>query len=328
VLLSYAPATELCRFSDPRITESSGVSASAHSDHVILTHNDSGEGARVYAVDTRTGTTIGVLEVADARADDWEDMARGLTADRRPALFLADIGDNLRRRPAVAVYEIVEAAVPIGDVRPVARHELRYDDGSHDAETLLVDPASRDLLVVTKDPEGLSGVYRAGPDEGTLRRVAEIRFDTLARRRGPYAKAATGGDVSPDGRRVVIRTPYEAFEWDVGDGGLVAAFAGTPRRFDLPAVVQGEAIAYTRDGRSLVVTSEGSNAPVHLLRGDHDVGPDLLVPEPPRPRPARTRWRWWYLAGSLPAALMFVRRVRRGRRRRRRPPPGTGAPGA
>lgn len=333
LLFSYAPASEVSRLADPQLTESSGVSASGRSDDVVFTHNDSGDSPRVFAVDIGSGATVSTFEVEDARADDWEDMARGLTEDGRPALFLADIGDNFARRRAVVVYEIAEPPVPVPGagpalVRSVARHELRYDDGPHDAETLLVDPGTRALFVVTKDRDGVSGVYRAEPDGTTLHRVGEIRFDALVKRAGAYAKAATAGDVSPDGRRVVVRTPFEAFEWDIGGSGLVTAFNGTPRRIPLPTVEQGEAIAYTRDGRSLVTTSEGRGAPVHVLRGDHEVGPDLLAPRPPvttGPGGGRTPWAAWLLGLVSSFGAMAVLRARRGRRRRRRPPPGQAA---
>lgn len=330
LLLSYAPASEVCRFTDPQLTESSGVSASARSDEVLFTHNDSGDGARLFAVDTRTGDTVGTVEVEGARADDWEDMARGLTADGRPALFLADIGDNFKRRPAVVVYEIEEPAAVVGTVtaKVRVRHELRYTDGAHDAETLLVDPRTRAMVVLTKDREGVSGVYRADAGSPTLFHIADIDFAKLVERPGAYAKAATGGDISPDGRRVVVRTPFEAFEWDVAPGALAFAFNNPPRRIPLPAVEQGEAIAYTRDGRSLVVTSEGRNAPVHRLPGDHDVGPDLLVPRVETSSEGSDD-PWWYrfrVAVVLTVLATVVQRARRGRRRRRRRPPGPAVP--
>jgi hypothetical protein len=322
LVFAYAPATELCRLQDPAIDESSGVAAGA----AVWTHNDSGDGPRFYAVDQDTGATLGTFTVDGARADDWEDMARGLTADGRPALFFADIGDNFARRPAVVVYEVAEPTNPRlgGLVDLVARHELRYDDGSHDAETLLVDPRTRALVVVTKDRQGISGVYRA--EGGVLRRVGEIRFDRLVRRAGAYAKAATAGDVAPDGRRVVVRTPFEAFEWEVGDE-LVAAFARTPQRIALPRTDQGEAIAYTRDGRSLVTTTEGAGSPVHLVRGDRQVGPDLLAPRAaPAPEASTDQPRqWWPPAAVGATALLLLalagrrRRLRRRRRGRARP---------
>lgn len=330
LVLLYAPAAELCRLQDPAVDESSGVAAHSASDALFWTHNDSGDAPRFYAF-ADDGATAGAFTVAGARADDWEDMARGLTADGEPALFLADIGDNFRRRPAVAVYEVREPALGSAPVvELVEHHELRYEDGSHDAETLLVDPATRALFVVTKDTEGVAGVYRA--DDGRLRRVAEIRFDRLVRRPGAYAKAATAGDVSPDGRVVVVRTPFEAFEWDIGEGGLAAAFAAAPRRIPLPETKQGEAIAYTRDGRSLVTTSEGEGAPVHLVRGDRAAGADLLAP---RPRVGDAEegggdeddgggvaWPVVAAAGAVVLSLVGLRARAGRRRRRRRPPPG------
>lgn len=323
LLLSYAPATELCRFADARIAESSGVAASARSDDILFTHNDSGDSARFFAVDRR-GATLGVFEVEGARAEDWEDMARGRAEDGGPALFFADIGDNFGRRSSVTVYEVREPVVH-GDavVSVLDRRELRYEDGPHDAETLLVHPRDNTAFVVTKERDGTGGVYRA--DGSTLRRVGDVRLDRLVRRPGAYAKAVTSGEIAPDGRRVVLRTPFEAFEWDLGEDGPAAALAGTPRRIPLPETEQGEAIAYTRDGRSLVTTSEGKGAPVHLVAGT-TAGPDLLaLREPPPPSPPESAWDTWRprVLGTLVAAvgLTALARVLRGRRRRRRRPP-------
>jgi hypothetical protein len=331
LLLSYAPASEACRFADTRIGEASGISAGAFSDDIVFTHNDSGDAARFFAVDVHSGATLAVYGLDGAAADDWEDMARGRTADGDAALLFGDIGDNFLLRPTVTVYQVREPRVRAGHDGTVSvdhRFELRYDDGSHNAETLLVDPRTNTPTIVTKDGDGVSGVYQ--PRGEVLHRVAEIRFDRLVRRRGTYAAAATGGDVAADGRRVVVRTPFEAFEWDIGGGGLVAAFAGTPHRIVLPEERQGEAIAYTRDGRSLVTTSEGARAPVHLLRGDREVGPDLLTPRPVT-RPTVTRRQPWpgvavatVAATAVAVAAIAVLRARRGRRRRRRRPPGPG----
>lgn len=330
---SYAPATELARFADPRIVESSGVSASTRSDEVLFTHNDSGDGARFFAVD-RTGATLAVFDVDGARAQDWEDMARGLAPDGGPALFFGDIGDNFRRRPHVTVYVVREPErLTDGTVPLLRRLDLRYEDGPHDAETLLVHPGSGALSVVTKAPDGVAGVYTAdrhdqGRRVGVLRRVAEVRLDSVAIQPGGNARAVTSGEIAPDGRRVVLRTLFEAFEWDLPlDGGLSAAFAAPPRRIPLPTTRQGEAIAYTGDGRSLVTTSEGVGAPLHLLAGD-TAGRDLLRQPAPRAGPERHRARppWWYAVGVggavvVPVLNLLVQLYRASRRRRRRPPP-------
>ena len=49
-------STVAFRISDPRITESSGLAASKLHPGVYWTHNDSGDGPYVYAIDSATGT--------------------------------------------------------------------------------------------------------------------------------------------------------------------------------------------------------------------------------------------------------------------------------
>lgn len=319
-LLSYAPATELCRFADPRIDESSGVAASSRSDAFFFTHNDSGDSPRFFAVD-RLGATVGVFDVEGARADDWEDMGRGRN-EGRPVLFFADIGDNFRRRASVVVYEVLEPRVR-GDatVKVLRRHELRYEDGPHDAETLLVHPRDGRIYVVTKERTGTAAVY--GAEQGRLTRVAEVRLDGLVRRAGAYARAVTAGEIRGDGRKVVLRTPFEAFEWTV-DTDVVEAFAGEPHRIPLPETKQGEGIAYTREGSSLVTTTEGVGAPVHVLEGTEGASPNWLRPAEPHEPPTRafpTSLETLLLLLAASVSVSYVLVLRGRRRRQRRPPP-------
>lgn len=267
---AYGPADLLCSFDDPRITESSGVASSARSDGVFYTHNDSGGGPVFFALNTAC-ETLASYTVDGALASDWEDMARA-----GEMLLLGDIGDNARARPAVTVYEVPEPVVDeagrrvSGRARPSRTFHLVYEDGPRDAETLLADPATGLPAVVSKEASGASGVYRTeviatldggprGPQVvGLLRRVGTLPLDELG---GDVL--ATGGDVSPEGDRLVVRTYYEAYEWTLEDGDLASASA--PVRIELPKTRQAEAICYTRDGTALLTTSEGTFAPVHRV---------------------------------------------------------------
>ena len=72
----------------------------------------------------------------------------------------------------------------------------------------------------------------------------------------------TGAANAPDGRRVVLRSYADAFEYDVPDGDVVKALtSGTPRITPLPDEPQGESITYSRDGRSLLTVSESADQP-------------------------------------------------------------------
>lgn len=276
--LPATAAEEVCRFSDDRITESSGLVPAHRDDRVLFTHNDSGDEARFFAVDDRC-RTLATYVLQGVDAVDWEDMASGPGPDGRQVLWFGDIGDNAMTRPEISVQRVLEpAAGRRGTFAvPSTAFRLAYEDGAHDAETLLADPETGQLLVVTKTYAGLSVVYAAPvelvPDEvNVLTRVGEVLLPPSGTEGGPVGPvsqlATTGGDVAPDGSRVVVRTYTDAYEWEVGEEGLSGALtAGAPyARTPLPPTAQGEAIGYGADSRTLWVSSEGAGAPVHRLR--------------------------------------------------------------
>ncbi len=264
---------------DPEITESSGVAASARADDLFFTHNDSGDTARFFAVDDH-GCTQAVFDLADRGtiAIDWEDMARGPKVDGKPTLVLADIGDNFAARPNVVVHRVVEpkvkrrpssadpaVACPPARARTVAAttFELTYEDGPRDAEALLVDPRTGRLYVVTKVGSGAAALY-AAPERLSRKRPNVLRNVAVV----PGITNATAGDIDPDGSRLVLRTYDSAYEFEIPDGDVAAAFANEPRKITLPSMPQGEAIAYTSDSRAWVTTSEGVGSVVYRL-DDH-----------------------------------------------------------
>jgi Lon protease-like protein len=146
---------------------------------------------------------------------------------------------------------------------------LRYPDGPHNAETLMVDPVTRDLYIVTKEPDGHSGVFRkkaphADGEEVTLERVADLDFGGAAL---PGGMTTTAGDFSPDGAWIVVRT-YNATAWlwrRDRASTVDAAFATAGCPLSLPAERQAEAIAFDRDGQHLISTSEGAGQPINRV---------------------------------------------------------------
>lgn len=272
------PVQLVCRFQDQEIAESSGLAASAHSSDYFFTHNDSGDGARFFAVDRR-GRTLATFRVTGASNVDWEDMARGKDAQGRPVLLFGDIGDNSRKRDHLTIYEVPEPEVD-PDQAGVSRRveaaqafEVRYPDGKHDAETLLFHPNGQ-VFLVTKGLKS-SGVYASqgrlkGGEPNVLVKVSWIRFASLPATTTSLADhlrrlMATGGDISPDGERVVIRTYTDAYEWRISQADVAAAVRAQPTRLSLPETPQGEAAAYTRDGSAILFSSEKAGSAVHEL---------------------------------------------------------------
>lgn len=274
---SYPDATLLFSFTDPQITESSGLVRSSLDDEVLFTHNDSGDNGnlgRFFAVGPQ-GQTLTEFALTPSINGDWEDMAAGPGADGGPALFFADIGDNYEFRTTVQIYEVAEPVIEQGSAfsesRPSRVHLITFEDGPHNAETFLVDPRDGSFAIVTKDADGKSGLYVADPiavagAPRLLRRVADIDFAALASDASGAGRSSTGGDIAPDRSRLVVRTYLEAFEWPLGEASLADAVRADPTRIPLPPTRQGEAITYSNDGSALLTSSEGRFAPVHMLR--------------------------------------------------------------
>src|SRR4051794_22460068 len=240
-------------------TELSGLVLSRSQPNVLWTHNDSGDRARVLAV-APDGRQLADLDVAGADAVDWEDIAA-----TKDALYLGDIGDNTASRETIAVYRVREPRLPATGPLEAQRFTLRYPDGAHDAEALLVDPADGSLVIVTKDARGVSRIYTAtnpSPTDVTTLRLA----GTLALGLG---EAVTAGDVSADGRTIALRTYDRAFAWTRKAGRSVAATLkgkSCPPRAALLAEGQGEALALTRDGRAFYTVPEGASPAIRLYR--------------------------------------------------------------
>lgn len=273
----YGPPVQIAALQDGRVTESSGLASSRlYPDPVsgvLWTHNDSGNGPYLFATN-RQGAAIACFEVAGAVNVDWEDLAEG----PGPALYIADIGDNNRTRSNLAVYRVAEPDAYRSEAFPLltatkaaARFPFRYPGGAHyDAETLLIHPETGDACIVTKEASGTSRVFQFPRPltkqfpgiEVTLVHVATITFSSLF----SYGRMVTGGDIAPDGRKIVLRTYTQAYEWPVHPGQSIgqALSQNTRTLFSLP-FAQGESIAYRSDGRALLFTHEASPCPLYEL---------------------------------------------------------------
>jgi len=249
------------------LVETSGIAESRENDGLIWAHNDSGGNPELFAVGI-DGSDRGRWAVPGATAVDWEDMARGHGEEGIDRLYVADIGDNAAQRPNVVVYRAPEPEVPAGpaggSLQDVEALTLTYADGARDAETILADPVSGDLFIVSKQLVGRPGVYRipAGVEPGgttTMPRVTDVGVGE--------ATLVTGGDVSVDGSVIALRTYTSVLLFQRADGQTVSdALAGTPCEAPAPTEVQGEALAFDPDGSGYVTISEGANPAINHFR--------------------------------------------------------------
>ena len=238
-----APPQVVLTLQDPTLVESSGLAVSATHPGVLWTHNDGGSVAQVMAVD-RQGSTVATVTLAGIDPYDPEALAPGTDDGGRPALYLGDIGDNLRERPDVSVFRFREPTRLADATVPARWYRFTYPDGPHDAEALLVDADGR-IMVATKEFAG-AALYRA-----PRRLVTEGQGTNVLTRLADVPSLVTDGAYLPDGR-FVLRTYTSVSLYD-RPGHEVA-------RASLPPQPQGESVA--ADGDRLLVGSEGVRSTV------------------------------------------------------------------
>ena len=275
----YGAPTVLGRISDAAIGESSGLAASRRNPGLLWTHNDSGDEPFVYCVNLEA-RSCGAWRVTGADAFDWEGMGVGPGPGPRagePYLYLGDIGDNIDQRTEIVVYRIPEpVAESNGPVptkaspaatAPAEALRLRYPDGPHNAEAMVVHPVTGDVYVISKDAQAARVYKAAAPLDGsrsaTMTQVGTIRLGSGSR----GLEQVTDADVSSDGRRVALSTYAQGYELELPAGAarFDDIWAVPPVPLNLGPRLQGESIAYRLDGRALLTTSEITPAPLQQV---------------------------------------------------------------
>jgi hypothetical protein len=241
---------------DPTANELSGLVRSRADRGLLWSHDDSGAGPALSGLRT-DGRVAAHPMVTGAQAVDWEDIAAGPARDGSPLLYVGDIGDNGASRSSIDVYRVPEPTVGATATAPAARLTLRYPDRPHDAEALLVDPIRGDLVIVTK-VIGSARAYRTAAREpaGAYTLTPGPSVDT---------SFVTAGDVSADGRIVVLRGYDRVAVWARrGRERLTTTLGRAPcvSPTSLLGEGQGEAIALDRHGTSFMTVPEGSPAPL------------------------------------------------------------------
>jgi len=267
---SYLRAQPVDAVANPELDELSGLSRSLLSDDWLWAHNDSGDTPRLFRVGL-DGSDGGTVEVPEALAIDWEDLA-AFRWQGQPALLVGDIGDNRAGRQAVTLYAVRDPG-PTGTVAGwLWSLNVRYPGGPRDAEGLAVDPLSGDILILSKR-ERPPEIFRVAmpstaPAPGTvveaerLGPVLHLPKPTAADladdpKFGMFRDWPTALDVTPDGSAAVVTTYKDAYLYRHEPGeSWAASFARTPVVLDLPQWKQTEAGGVTADGKGFCAGSE------------------------------------------------------------------------
>ena len=259
------PATQkskvLANLADPAISEASGIGSSTKNPGVFWLHNDSGDTARAFAVDS-SGALRATVTFDTLKPTDIEDMA--MEDDGAASyLYFGDIGDNGEARTSLTIHRVTEPKLGTGAAEALTvtseKMTVVYPDGAHNAETLLFDPIDKVLVIATKKAGGPSAFHRIGAfaagTKATTEKIGELAIDL-----------ATGGEISRDGKYIAIRNYSNVGYLWVRETGetLAQALAKEPCKIPIATEAQGEAFDFLSDGTGFITTTEGASPPLNV----------------------------------------------------------------
>jgi hypothetical protein len=249
--------------------ETSGMACSRQTPGYIWAHGDENTGNNRKIVAVQPNGTLAMtvnLNTTGSNRDDWEDIATGVYNNTN-YLFVGAIGDNeLQYKDAYYIYYLVEPAITSGTQTLTANY-IRFgfpDNNAHNAETLMYDNIEQMFYIVDKVKGGVCHLYKLPfrTDYGTS---VQTLTEVCALGNGSKFNYCTGGDITPDGKYMVIKSkPYLLLWQRQGSESLSQTALRLPQQVAAyQEEEQGESIAWT-DSMTFYTTSDSkSNTPIY-----------------------------------------------------------------
>src|SRR6266545_2364727 len=127
---------------------------------------DAGGPATVFAM-TSAGAALAEYRLMGVSQTDWEDLAVGPGPATGSYIYVGDFGDNNANRTEIQIYRFAEPTVSTTQAMMTTSitnsQVLRftYPDGAHNAESLMIDPPTGDIVIITKEAANVAAVFRA-----------------------------------------------------------------------------------------------------------------------------------------------------------------------
>ena len=271
----YEKPVILGRIESGDVVESSGLAVSLCQNDVLWTHNDAGDDAFLFAMNT-AGKNLGTYRVANAQNDDWEDLATFKGPDGNCYLYIGDIGNNKLERAELRIYRVKEPIVSAAGASSNRKNALptdpadvsvfKYQDTPHNAETLLVQPLTGEVYVLTKRLDGPSLVFKFMPNFGSVAPITAQKVGEVSVPAVPNG-LLTSGAISADAKRVVLCDYSAGYELSSPNAtSFDEIWKAKPVPIDLGNRKHGEAISFASDGKSIIGTNEGKKAEIFEVK--------------------------------------------------------------
>ncbi len=266
-------------FADRKIKESSGVVMASkfpgETLSALWTFNDSGGKPLLYRVDFDGKTQV---KVGLGKNRDWESMC-AFTRGQQRYLAVGDVGDNQRKRDQCQIYVMQEPAFPAFKKSVFQTIKFKYEDGPRDCEAIGYNQHDNSFWLVEKvyfndKKKSVPGIYRLADPfavkaaEG-IGKDAKAKKTLVAKRIANFGlRNVTGMEFSPDGNKLIVRgyLAGQLFHKPKGKSWLETVKSQKATSIAFPLQSQGEAVCFTNDSQSLILTSEQLKATIWKIK--------------------------------------------------------------
>ena len=250
----FLPGKRLAELTNKILSVVSGIASSINHKGYLWAHNDSKNGTEVYLIDQHLKIAM-TCKLVGVENRDWEDIAVGPgPEDGKSYVYVGEIGDNNAKYRFKRVFRFEEPAqIQNGVVDIVDFDTIIFRlPKKKDTETLMIDPITKNLYVISKREEPVF-VYELQYPYST--------HDTLQAREVmslPFTQIVSG-DISSDGKQVLLKNYEYVYYWSNPDGKpLLDLLREKPEDVPYEEEAQGESITWARDGNGFYTLGEQS----------------------------------------------------------------------
>lgn len=247
-----------------KIDEASGIADSRKNQGFIWVHQDSGNPPELFLLSYQ-GMVIKKVSLQDVLNRDWEDIviSKGPVA-KQDYVYIAETGDNELQYTDYMIYRFPEPSSGTDVIKEFDRIHFEYPGGSNDVESILVDPATLDIFLLTKQdnhakiytlpyPQKTDGINKAVY-------VGEMQSGGIA-----------SASLSMDGKEILVKTYTNIYYWERQPGeSIPQALQRAPLSLGYVLEPQGEAICFRNDNSGFFTLSEkpffAKSVPLNLYK--------------------------------------------------------------
>lgn len=236
------------------LTEASGLAASVNNPGFLWTLNDSDNTADVFLIDQKADIKL-TCRLKGIKNRDWEDIAVGPGPEEgKNYIYVGDIGDNRAAYPVKYIYRFEEPTATVGvfeiEITAIDTITFKLEGIQKDTETLLLDPRTKDLFVVTKREKPVT-VYKLKYPYSLADTLSAVQLITLP------LSYIVGGSISTDASEILLKNYDHVYYWKGSHKNTIEeTLKNEPTKLSYKPEPQGEAIAWARDGSGFYTVSE------------------------------------------------------------------------